>query len=62
MDDALQKAADHATLVRFSAAVDFPHSVVDLSDVYAGQDPDASLRWPFRRLVCSYPLIKIQDE
>lgn len=37
IDNALQKAAGHATLVRFSAAADFPHSVVDLSDVYAGQ-------------------------
>lgn len=37
IDGALQKAAGHATLVRFSAAADFPHSVVDMSGVYAGQ-------------------------
>lgn len=36
IDGALQKAAGHATLVRFSVAADFPHSVVDMSAVYAG--------------------------
>lgn len=37
IDDALQVAAGHAKVVRFSDAADFPHSVVDLSPVYAGQ-------------------------
>lgn len=37
IDDALQVAAGHAKVVRFSDAAAFPHSVVDLSPVYAGQ-------------------------
>lgn len=34
---ALQRAAGHAGIVRFSASPEFPHSVVDMSDVYVGQ-------------------------
>ncbi|MBM3878430.1 MAG: heparinase [Verrucomicrobia bacterium] len=37
IDDQLQQAAGHASIVRFSASPDFPHSVVDMSAVYAGQ-------------------------
>lgn len=37
IDGALQRAAGHAKIVRFSTAPDFPHSVVDLSSIYEGQ-------------------------
>jgi hypothetical protein len=37
IDDGLQVAAGHAPIVRFSDHPDFPHSVADLSSVYAGQ-------------------------
>lgn len=37
IDGELQKAAGHGDIVRFSDAPSFPHSVVDMSDVYAGQ-------------------------
>lgn len=37
IDDALQVAAGNAPIVRFSDQPDFPHSVADLSSVYAGQ-------------------------
>ena len=36
IDDALQVVAGHAKIVRFSDDAGFPHSVVDLSPVYAG--------------------------
>jgi len=35
--DALQNVSGHAKIVRFSEARDFPHSVADMSAVYAGQ-------------------------
>ena len=35
--DELQRVSGHAKIVRFSTAPDFPHSVADLSAVYAGQ-------------------------
>lgn len=37
IDGQLQRVSGHAEIVRFSDAPDFPHSVVDMSAVYAGQ-------------------------
>ena len=37
IDGQLQKASARGTIVQFSDAPTFPHSVVDMSDVYAGQ-------------------------
>jgi hypothetical protein len=37
IDGKLQQAAGTGKIVRFSAAAAFPHSVVDLSSIYAGQ-------------------------
>jgi hypothetical protein len=37
IDEALQVAAGNTKIVRFSDDARFPHSVVDLSPVYAGQ-------------------------
>lgn len=37
IDGALQQAAGHAPMVRFSTNAALPHSVVDMSSVYAGQ-------------------------
>jgi Heparinase II/III-like protein/Domain of unknown function (DUF4962) len=37
IDGQLQKASARATIVQFSDEPDFPHSIVDMSDVYEGQ-------------------------
>ncbi len=37
IDDALQTAAGHAEIIRFSDSLDFPHTVVDLTPVYQTQ-------------------------
>jgi len=41
IDGQLQKASARAMIVEFSDAPDFPHSIVDMSDIYEGQAESA---------------------